>query len=310
MTRTADDHQPAARPLLRVVRGDATPEEIAALVAVLAVRGGEDEAPGPTRSVKNAWSDRSRQLRRPLATGPGAWRASGLPVQEPDRSSVLVARTTKTDERSWATAQPMRSRMSSRTRAASAWPRVAFMTAPTRAPAAATLPSRIFAGDVRVGRDRLVDGRGQRAVVADHGQAAGLDHLVGAALAGQHAVEDLAGQLVVERARVDQGRDPGHLRRGDRRARPARCRSRWPGGPARPATTCARRPADAPAAIVSSTRSSAPALTARLMSASDRPHSARSRARRARTAPRAARRASAPPTRAAGATGTRSGSGK
>jgi acyl-CoA carboxylase epsilon subunit len=77
MARTADDDQPA-RPLLRVVRGDATPEEIAALVAVLAARSG-GEAPAPPRSVKNTWSDRSRLLRRPLATGPGAWRASGLP---------------------------------------------------------------------------------------------------------------------------------------------------------------------------------------------------------------------------------------
>jgi len=77
MARTADDDQPA-RPLLRVVRGDATAEEIAALVAVLAARSG-GEAPAPPRSVKNTWSDRSRALRRPLATGPGAWRASALP---------------------------------------------------------------------------------------------------------------------------------------------------------------------------------------------------------------------------------------
>jgi len=49
MPRTADDDQPA-RPSLRVVRGDATPEEIAALVAVLATRGGS-EAPARPRSV-------------------------------------------------------------------------------------------------------------------------------------------------------------------------------------------------------------------------------------------------------------------
>jgi hypothetical protein len=79
MTRTAADDQPADRPLLRVIRGDATPEEIAALVAVLAARGGDDDAPGPPRSVKNGWSDRSRLLRRPLSPGPGAWRGSGLP---------------------------------------------------------------------------------------------------------------------------------------------------------------------------------------------------------------------------------------
>jgi len=54
MPRTADDDQPGARPLLRVVRGDATPEEIAALVAVLAVRrggDGESDARSQPRSV-------------------------------------------------------------------------------------------------------------------------------------------------------------------------------------------------------------------------------------------------------------------
>jgi hypothetical protein len=79
MTRTDNPDQPAARPMFRVIRGDATPEEIAALVAMLAARGGGDDAPGPPRSVKNGWSDRSRLLRRPLAPAPGAWRASGLP---------------------------------------------------------------------------------------------------------------------------------------------------------------------------------------------------------------------------------------
>jgi hypothetical protein len=79
MTRTPDDDQPPGRPLLRVVRGDATPEEIAALVAVLAARSAGAEAPGPDRSVSNSWSDRSRQLRRPVFPGPGAWRRSALP---------------------------------------------------------------------------------------------------------------------------------------------------------------------------------------------------------------------------------------
>jgi len=62
-----------------VVRGDATPEEIAALAVVLLARAAETEAPGPARSVNNAWSDRSRLLRRPLSPGPGAWRRSALP---------------------------------------------------------------------------------------------------------------------------------------------------------------------------------------------------------------------------------------
>jgi acyl-CoA carboxylase epsilon subunit len=67
------------RPLLRVVRGDATPEEIAALVAVLLARSADTGAPRPARSVNNSWSDRSRALRHPLSPGPGAWRRSGLP---------------------------------------------------------------------------------------------------------------------------------------------------------------------------------------------------------------------------------------
>jgi hypothetical protein len=58
---------------LRIVRGDATPEEVAALVAVLAARSGapaEDEAP-----VRSPWA--APQVRRPLPQpGPGAWRAA------------------------------------------------------------------------------------------------------------------------------------------------------------------------------------------------------------------------------------------
>jgi len=79
MTRPGDREEPPGPPLLRVVRGGATPEEIAALVAVLMARSADAEAPGPVRSVTRSWSDRSRQLRRPLSPGPGAWRRSGLP---------------------------------------------------------------------------------------------------------------------------------------------------------------------------------------------------------------------------------------
>jgi len=64
-------------PVLRVIRGDATPEEIAALVAVLLSRPAAAE-PSPRRTP-SAWADRSRLLRRPLHPGPGAWRGSALP---------------------------------------------------------------------------------------------------------------------------------------------------------------------------------------------------------------------------------------
>ena len=65
-------------PVLRVIRGDATPEEIAAVVAVLLSRPAFSDAP-PPRPAASAWADRSRQLRRPLRPGPDAWRRSALP---------------------------------------------------------------------------------------------------------------------------------------------------------------------------------------------------------------------------------------
>ena len=73
-----DAAQADRRPVLRVVRGDATPEEIAAVVAVLLSRADSESGAGPRRPA-SAWADRSRQLRRPLFPGPDAWRRSGLP---------------------------------------------------------------------------------------------------------------------------------------------------------------------------------------------------------------------------------------
>jgi hypothetical protein len=66
------------RPHLRVVRGNPTDEEIAALVAVVSALGAspDEGAPEPSRS---AWSDRRLLVREPLAHGPGAWRASAFP---------------------------------------------------------------------------------------------------------------------------------------------------------------------------------------------------------------------------------------
>ena len=63
-------------PFLRVVRGDATPEEVAAVVAVLASL----QAPAaPPRRRRPAWNAPDRGVRRPHLSGPGGWRASGLP---------------------------------------------------------------------------------------------------------------------------------------------------------------------------------------------------------------------------------------
>ncbi len=64
------------QPLLRVVSPDATPEEIAALVAVFASLGSGEE-PAPRR--RPVWNDPARLVRSTLPHGPGAWRASALP---------------------------------------------------------------------------------------------------------------------------------------------------------------------------------------------------------------------------------------
>jgi hypothetical protein len=74
---SAADAAPAPSvPLLRVVKGEPSAEELAALVAVIAARsGGSDDASAP----RSAWTDRSRLVRRPLTPGPGAWKASALP---------------------------------------------------------------------------------------------------------------------------------------------------------------------------------------------------------------------------------------
>ena len=74
-SREGTSPEPTAPPLLTVVRGEPTPEQLAALVAVLAARSGGAE-PAPVAAAP-LWS--APQLRSPLHPGPGAWRASGLP---------------------------------------------------------------------------------------------------------------------------------------------------------------------------------------------------------------------------------------
>jgi hypothetical protein len=69
-------------PFLRVVRGDATPEEIAAIVATLAaVAAARSRWPDEAKheSVRTNWNDRARLLRAPVHPAPGAWRRSALP---------------------------------------------------------------------------------------------------------------------------------------------------------------------------------------------------------------------------------------
>ncbi|MBC9735481.1 acyl-CoA carboxylase subunit epsilon [Nocardioides marmotae] len=72
---TAAQQEPT-RPLLRVVSPHATPEEIAALVAVLTAVGGV-EAAAPARRPE--WSAPHRGVRRTHPHGPAGWRSSTLP---------------------------------------------------------------------------------------------------------------------------------------------------------------------------------------------------------------------------------------
>ena len=62
-------------PLLRIVKGDPTPEEVAALVSVVsAMAAGAAETASKQARPKPEWSAHHRKLRGPHRHGPGAWR--------------------------------------------------------------------------------------------------------------------------------------------------------------------------------------------------------------------------------------------
>jgi hypothetical protein len=63
--------------MLRIVRGEPSDEELAALTVALVALAGTAAPEPPARP--SAWLDAALQLRRPLRPGAGAWRASGLP---------------------------------------------------------------------------------------------------------------------------------------------------------------------------------------------------------------------------------------
>jgi Acyl-CoA carboxylase epsilon subunit len=71
-------------PLLAVVRGDASAEEIAALTAVLTTKSAAAARLAAASSAGRGgqafgWASRRAMLRQPLSHGPGAWRASARP---------------------------------------------------------------------------------------------------------------------------------------------------------------------------------------------------------------------------------------
>jgi len=69
------------RPVLRVVSGDATPEEIAAVVAAVAAAGA-GEAPSRAPATTSTWSAPGyahRHVRATFAPSPHGWRTSFWP---------------------------------------------------------------------------------------------------------------------------------------------------------------------------------------------------------------------------------------
>jgi acyl-CoA carboxylase epsilon subunit len=75
MTRPQDS--PPTGPVVSVLRGEPTPDELAALLVVLASR---QPARGAEPGVRlSLWSSRGRAFGAPLFPGAGAWRSSGLP---------------------------------------------------------------------------------------------------------------------------------------------------------------------------------------------------------------------------------------
>ena len=67
-------------PVLRVVKGDLTAEELAALVAVVAARNAAaaHAAAGTKPSLRSEWGHPARQVRPPHVFGPDQWRRSSF----------------------------------------------------------------------------------------------------------------------------------------------------------------------------------------------------------------------------------------
>ena len=72
---SADD----TRPPLRVIRGDATPEQVKPIVAVLAAAGRSEESDSGGRRRPSRWAAPAGRLRPAVPHGLGAWRGSALP---------------------------------------------------------------------------------------------------------------------------------------------------------------------------------------------------------------------------------------
>ncbi|QDO90251.1 acyl-CoA carboxylase subunit epsilon [Ornithinimicrobium ciconiae] len=78
-TATADTDHTSSTPVLKVVSGNPTAEEVAALTAVLAVVGGGDSGEATATPTTSLWGRSARLPAQRVTPGPGAWRASAMP---------------------------------------------------------------------------------------------------------------------------------------------------------------------------------------------------------------------------------------
>jgi hypothetical protein len=78
-TETTDDTsvEPVeTAPLLRIVKGNPTPEEVAALVTVVSAMAAGAQASNAKARPRPEWGAHHRRLRGTHRHGPGAWRAT------------------------------------------------------------------------------------------------------------------------------------------------------------------------------------------------------------------------------------------
>ncbi len=73
---------PEKLPFLRIVRGDASDEEIAALVAAVAALTAARNGAGGRQAqppIRNNWNEKARLIRAAVHPSAGGWRRSALP---------------------------------------------------------------------------------------------------------------------------------------------------------------------------------------------------------------------------------------
>jgi hypothetical protein len=69
-----------SKPVLQVVKGEPTAEELAALVAVISARAAAQAQQSEADEERGSdWASYWRNVRLPLQHGPGRWRASAHP---------------------------------------------------------------------------------------------------------------------------------------------------------------------------------------------------------------------------------------